>query len=378
MVVAVVVDQFAESRAKDFSSVATELEFEEVQEKNLLHQMFTQIDEDRSGALSMDEITSGACKIQTFRDYLRVLDIDEADLQQLFFIVDRDDSGEIDADEFIEALYRMKHTESKTATKFVKHMVTELSHRQQVANDLNQNINGIQGEVLDRLHDIEQKLDQDLNGAGQPDDFMQLLQRHQDAIDETIASGVQKATSVALAAAMNSAVSDASRAAIRVSASSSQKAASISKSLQMRLQHQMTGSQDDASSSDSNSSSRRSPLSLPTSLHLRKLFWREAPSLVHVGQALSAKRDAKRFDFPPSPSGASCRERSPRSDSTVTNMCWRVELGEDVGKVNEQLMVATAVDNGPGSGSDGTQSVNRGAQSPRGFAEKLPSGRALL
>merc|ERR1719181_2225827 len=115
LISAVVIDTFAERRAKDISSMANELEYEEVQEKKALEKMFEKIDEDRSGALSMDELRDGATKVKEFRQYLRLLDIDDNDLIELFAMIDNDGSGEVDPDEFIEALYRMKHTDPRTA-----------------------------------------------------------------------------------------------------------------------------------------------------------------------------------------------------------------------------------------------------------------------
>jgi len=59
-----------------------------------------------------------------------VLDIDAIDLQQLFSILDADGSGKIDLGEFIEAMYRTKHQDAKTATTFVKHMCEGMEKKQ--------------------------------------------------------------------------------------------------------------------------------------------------------------------------------------------------------------------------------------------------------
>mmetsp|Transcript_75670 Transcript_75670/g.216660 ORF Transcript_75670/g.216660 Transcript_75670/m.216660 type:complete len:811 (-) Transcript_75670:106-2538(-) len=122
LIVAVIVDTFAEGRDNDVSSKAIEMESLERQEKALLAKMFELIDKDGN----LDEMTEGAKKVATIRHWLRVMDIDRNDLRQLFLIVDEDGSGEIDPDEFIEAMFRMKNSDSKTATKFVKHMVTRM------------------------------------------------------------------------------------------------------------------------------------------------------------------------------------------------------------------------------------------------------------
>mmetsp|Transcript_20851 Transcript_20851/g.54271 ORF Transcript_20851/g.54271 Transcript_20851/m.54271 type:complete len:299 (-) Transcript_20851:135-1031(-) len=128
LIVAVIVDTFAENRSKDVGSRAQEMEAQELEEKSILKKIFHKIDEDGSGALSFDELESGAKKVSEFSQWLRVMDIDDGDLRQLFEIVDGDGSGEVDPQEFADAMFRMKNTEAKTATKFVKHLVTRLDY----------------------------------------------------------------------------------------------------------------------------------------------------------------------------------------------------------------------------------------------------------
>jgi len=86
------------------------------QEKADLQAMFTKIDKDGGGTLTMDEVCEAATKVPEFRDHLRVLDLDEKDLPELFEMIDADGSGGLDSGEFAEAMYRLKHTKSKTAT----------------------------------------------------------------------------------------------------------------------------------------------------------------------------------------------------------------------------------------------------------------------
>lgn len=134
LVVAVVVDTFADLRAKDLRHMALELEMEEHEEKKALFKIFEKIDQDRSGEVSYQELESGAQRVPELRQRLRVLDIDRMDLRHLFFMLDRDGSGEIDREEFIETMYRVKNTEPKTATKIMKHymmqMLPKIAHEQ--------------------------------------------------------------------------------------------------------------------------------------------------------------------------------------------------------------------------------------------------------
>eukprot|EP00929_Paragymnodinium_shiwhaense_P077600 TRINITY_DN39980_c0_g1_i1.p1 TRINITY_DN39980_c0_g1~~TRINITY_DN39980_c0_g1_i1.p1 ORF type:complete len:676 (+),score=95.61 TRINITY_DN39980_c0_g1_i1:115-2142(+) len=129
LITAVVVDSFAERRKHDVNALVSEIHADEKKEKGILIKIFEQIDVDRSGYISFDELSDGARRIDEFRNWLRVMDIDSTDLERLFGIIDDDGSGEVDLKEFMDALYRMKNAESRTATKFVKHTVEKLEKK---------------------------------------------------------------------------------------------------------------------------------------------------------------------------------------------------------------------------------------------------------
>lgn len=63
LIVAVIVDTFAENRLKDVNSIAKELDIEESNEKKTLGRIFEKIDLDGDGALSYDELVQGATKV---------------------------------------------------------------------------------------------------------------------------------------------------------------------------------------------------------------------------------------------------------------------------------------------------------------------------
>lgn len=128
LIIAVIVDTCAENRAKDVHNMAQELDSQEIEQKQALKKIFEKIDEDDSGSLSFEELEQGARKLSDFRNWLRIMDIDATDLQQLFQMVDQDGSGEIEPAEFIEVLYRIRNADSRTATRFVKHSITKMEH----------------------------------------------------------------------------------------------------------------------------------------------------------------------------------------------------------------------------------------------------------
>jgi len=132
LVVAVVVDTFAEQRTKDVKNMALEMEENEEEDLKTLDRIFSQIDGDGDGELTLDELVGGARTVREFQNRLRVMDIDQADLEQLFTMLDHDGGGTIDPDEFKVTLSRWA-SESKTATRFVRYTLQQLLNDHQSA-----------------------------------------------------------------------------------------------------------------------------------------------------------------------------------------------------------------------------------------------------
>jgi Ca2+-binding EF-hand superfamily protein len=130
LIVAAMVDAFAEARENDVRSRAQERTEEEEKEKDALSRIFTKIDYDCSGYVSFARLKMAAETVPEFRQRLRVMDVGVPDLQQLFRMIDEDHSGVIEEPEFIEVLYRLKQTDSKVVTVFLKHYVQDLGKKQ--------------------------------------------------------------------------------------------------------------------------------------------------------------------------------------------------------------------------------------------------------
>eukprot|EP00434_Breviolum_minutum_P004156 symbB.v1.2.003663.t2/scaffold175.1/size369221/19 len=77
LIVAVVVDTFADSRQNDVQNLAEELEDEIEHDRTALAKLFKRIDKDGSGQLTLEELIQGARHDRAFQSRLRVMDIDE-------------------------------------------------------------------------------------------------------------------------------------------------------------------------------------------------------------------------------------------------------------------------------------------------------------
>ncbi|CAK9020796.1 L type [Durusdinium trenchii] len=130
LIVAVVVDTFADARLNDVQNLAEEMEDEIEHDRKALAKLFAKIDKDGSGQLTLSEMIEGARHDPTFQSRLRVMDIDEHDLEQLFQMIDHDQSGTIEVAEFIGPLSRWAH-DSKTAPRFIKYNMIQTMHLQE-------------------------------------------------------------------------------------------------------------------------------------------------------------------------------------------------------------------------------------------------------
>jgi len=130
LIVAVIVDTFAEARERDIMNLAQELELSHEDDKKFLRKMFDRLDVEGHGEVTLDDLVKGARQDPEFQSRLRVMDIDEVDLEQLFYMIDADGSGTVEADEFIAPLSRWVH-ESKTATRFIKYNLMRAMHQQE-------------------------------------------------------------------------------------------------------------------------------------------------------------------------------------------------------------------------------------------------------
>lgn len=128
LIVAVVVDTFAESRAHDVLNLAEEMEQEMASDQKSLQKMFQRIDDDSSGTVTVEELIAGARRDPELQSRLAVMDIDEVDLEQLFDMIDVEGTGHLSAKDFIGPLSRWVR-DSKTAPRFVKYNLMRMMER---------------------------------------------------------------------------------------------------------------------------------------------------------------------------------------------------------------------------------------------------------
>eukprot|EP00931_Biecheleriopsis_adriatica_P004096 TRINITY_DN105814_c0_g1_i1.p1 TRINITY_DN105814_c0_g1~~TRINITY_DN105814_c0_g1_i1.p1 ORF type:complete len:630 (-),score=96.07 TRINITY_DN105814_c0_g1_i1:96-1985(-) len=135
LITAVVVDEFADQRQKDIITLAHDLEEELLKDAVKLDRIFDETDTDNSDDLSLEELLHGAHNLPELASRLRVMDIDEADLEQLFVMMDNSESGTVTRQEFKGALGRWLQ-DSKTAARFVKYNMIRALEGQEMLKEM--------------------------------------------------------------------------------------------------------------------------------------------------------------------------------------------------------------------------------------------------
>eukprot|EP00929_Paragymnodinium_shiwhaense_P073996 TRINITY_DN37832_c0_g1_i2.p1 TRINITY_DN37832_c0_g1~~TRINITY_DN37832_c0_g1_i2.p1 ORF type:complete len:512 (-),score=98.27 TRINITY_DN37832_c0_g1_i2:390-1925(-) len=191
LITAVVVDSFADLRKLDVYSLAAEMNTQEQEEKALLTKVFAQIDIEGDGHLTFKELCRGAHKVKDFRDWLRVMDVDEHDLSKLFKLLDVDNSGTICLARFIDVLYRLRNAGSNTTVKMVKHVVDNL---ERTFEELAQRVEYMR-DRLEEVHDVQLQM----KGANNAVDSASMKTSNL-GLSGTLGNGVEEALQRALAA----------------------------------------------------------------------------------------------------------------------------------------------------------------------------------
>jgi len=129
LILAVIVEKASEAREiSDAEEVKRKSkDFEKASRR--LFRLCEDLDLDKSGSLTFQELTQGYRDNPEFQANLKVMDIHEVDLEVVFGMLDVDNSGTVEYSEFVEQLYMMKTCDMHTTLVFVKYYVTEMRQK---------------------------------------------------------------------------------------------------------------------------------------------------------------------------------------------------------------------------------------------------------
>merc|ERR1712151_696348 len=145
LILAVIVDKAEEVREEDIKHRTCAKAKQRDESCRVLKQICQEMDKDKSGSLTLRELTEGfECK-KTFGDMMSLMDVAKEDLELVFSILDEDDSGDVIYEEFVNQIHKMKSSDNHTLLIFIKCYVSEI--KQKVTEELR-----LIKEMLSRSH----------------------------------------------------------------------------------------------------------------------------------------------------------------------------------------------------------------------------------
>jgi hypothetical protein len=126
LMLAVVVECAQQARKEGDALLAKLKSMEKGKAVQKLRRLCESMDLDKSGSISFKEIKAGWAVNPDFRGVMTVLDVRESDLETMFQIMDRDQSGSVAYDEFCEELQSFESDDIHTMIMFIKHYTKEM------------------------------------------------------------------------------------------------------------------------------------------------------------------------------------------------------------------------------------------------------------
>eukprot|EP00927_Polykrikos_kofoidii_P019369 TRINITY_DN19046_c0_g1_i2.p1 TRINITY_DN19046_c0_g1~~TRINITY_DN19046_c0_g1_i2.p1 ORF type:complete len:584 (-),score=85.28 TRINITY_DN19046_c0_g1_i2:63-1748(-) len=147
LVLTVIVDRAAAARVDDegFKLQQKKDEWEKASQK--LCRWCANIDADKSGTVSLEELETGAESNSDFKGALAAMDLGSEDLKTVFSILDEDNSGTVTYKEFVSQLYKIKTQDSHTLLVIIKHYL------QDVRRSVQQQLVMLKTEMSERVDD---------------------------------------------------------------------------------------------------------------------------------------------------------------------------------------------------------------------------------
>jgi len=159
LLLTIIVDSAQEMRIRNKELQLQMKESESEHAKHVLLVMCAELDADKSGFLTLSELTEGYDTNEKFSHMLKLIDVGKEDMVTMFKVLDEDASGSVSYNEFIEQLNKMKTQEMRTILVFLK------AHILDIQKDVSSQLQILRQELLPIQICIKTLLDQFSNNS---------------------------------------------------------------------------------------------------------------------------------------------------------------------------------------------------------------------
>eukprot|EP00931_Biecheleriopsis_adriatica_P075548 TRINITY_DN49389_c0_g1_i1.p1 TRINITY_DN49389_c0_g1~~TRINITY_DN49389_c0_g1_i1.p1 ORF type:complete len:619 (-),score=101.92 TRINITY_DN49389_c0_g1_i1:19-1875(-) len=138
LILAAIVDSGAQAREEAFvarsESQRQAKALEEEERTRYLLTLCQQLDYDDSGSLTLEELLQGFEKNPNFGATMAELQLERADIEIFFTVIDKDNSGEVDYKEFLDLVAQARAQASQQVLTFVKFAILDMRAKTQNAH----------------------------------------------------------------------------------------------------------------------------------------------------------------------------------------------------------------------------------------------------
>eukprot|EP00443_Scrippsiella_acuminata_P071728 CAMPEP_0115382332 /NCGR_PEP_ID=MMETSP0271-20121206/6029_1 /TAXON_ID=71861 /ORGANISM="Scrippsiella trochoidea, Strain CCMP3099" /LENGTH=424 /DNA_ID=CAMNT_0002805635 /DNA_START=137 /DNA_END=1408 /DNA_ORIENTATION=+ len=168
LILAVIVESAAEARDKDIEEKSKQREKDQHNTKMELLKLCSGIDTDLSGTITLEEMQYAFANSPQFRKIMTVLEVKESDLEQIFKLMDGDQSGEVDYSEFCDQLYQLRTNDIRIMIAFNKFTMAEFEKHMREYVMKNGEKTAANSRILEDHTQMLQALDTKINQLCEP------------------------------------------------------------------------------------------------------------------------------------------------------------------------------------------------------------------
>jgi len=153
LMLAAIVEAAQQARALGDREIARMKEKARAQAADKFRHLCGALDTNQNGTISFDELQQGYGENEDFANIMKTMDVTYEDMRVVFNILDKDKSGDIDYDEFVSQLHKMKSNDSHMMLTFIKH------YTKRMHDDMLHNVTLVTHETHGHLKEALNKLD---------------------------------------------------------------------------------------------------------------------------------------------------------------------------------------------------------------------------
>jgi len=129
LILTVIVERAAEARERDLAETARLKSAEFQETKKDLIKLCHAVDTSGDGKVTLDELVDAYRNLPEFRDFMTTLDVQEHDLSFMLNLLDVDNSGYLDCQEFSDELIKLKSNDTSMLLALNRYQLAQLGRR---------------------------------------------------------------------------------------------------------------------------------------------------------------------------------------------------------------------------------------------------------